>query len=82
MIDLARYNQLKSQVEQLQSEADRAAGALEQLMGRLEAEFGCKTLKAAERLLAKLEGETEAAEVAYNKALKEFEKKWGSYLET
>jgi hypothetical protein len=77
-IDLKKYQQLKDKVDQHQRDADRAAGALEQLMVQLKDKFGCKTLNAAKAKATILEEEAEAAEGVYNRALAEFEKELAS----
>lgn len=73
-LTLDKYNQLKRQVEQLQREHDRAAGALEQIRLRLVTEFGCNSIKQAERLLVKLEQEAGELEKRFDKELKDFQK--------
>ena len=80
-IDLARYKQLKTEVDELQREINKAEGALEQLTERLQSEFGCKTLEQAEKLLRKMQKEAKQAEDEYNEALSEFEEQWLEVLE-
>lgn len=70
------YRRLKRSVEDAQREADRAQGALDQLMKRLKDEFKCTTLKEARTLLDELKGKAEKAEAAYTKAVTDYEKKW------
>ena len=48
-----RYKELKSKVDGLQREADKAEGALGQAMAELKEKHGCKTLEEAEKLAAK-----------------------------
>ena len=80
-IDVARYEELKSEVDSLQRKADRSEGALAQLMERLKDEFGCDSLKKAEKLSAKLKLEASKAEEEYSEALERFEEKWEEVLE-
>ncbi len=80
-ISVEKYNRLKTTVDRLQREHDRAEGALAQQMERLESDFGCKTLKAAEAKAKKLEAEAAGAEREYGEALSEFEEKWSNVLE-
>jgi len=80
-IDLERYQSLKSNVERLRRESDRAEGALEQLMARLKEEYGCKTLSDAKELAGKLENEAAEATRKFNKELEEFEEEWSEVLE-
>jgi len=79
-INLDRYRKLKADVDRCQREADRAEGALSQLMAKLEEEFGCKSLKEAEKLLVKLRKESKKAEKEFGEALNEFEEKWEEVL--
>lgn len=80
-IDLKRYEKLKSQVDQLQRDSDRAAGALSSMMKRLEEEFQCKTLEEAESLSSQLKQEVGQAEAKFNEALEQFEEEWGETLD-
>lgn len=77
MADLKRFNDLKRQIEQKQQEADRAEGALEQLKGKLKEDFGCPTLQKAEEKLNEMLSQKEKIEREFEKALQEFDKKWG-----
>ena len=79
-IDLKRYERLKTDVDRLQRDADRAEGALAQLMGRLEKEHDCATLQDAETLLKKLQAKEKAAEEKFATALAEFEEEWSDVL--
>jgi len=79
-MDLKEYERLKTKVDRLQREADRAAGIRDEKMGRLKEEFGCKSLDAARKLLKTVEQETEEAEAGYAEALEEFKEKWGDKL--
>ena len=81
MIDTERYNQLKAKVEHHQTEANKAQGALEQLMAQLEKEYGYSTIKEAKAGLAERQVKLTEAEEAYNTALKDFEEEWGDQLD-
>lgn len=72
--------ELKRKVEGLQREHDRAAGARDQLMKRLKAEFGCSTLEEAEALLERLQVEEREAARKYTARKKKFEKEFGPVL--
>lgn len=76
-MDLKRYQQLKAEVEHAQRDKDRAEGALQQLMGRLNDEFDCDSLEKAEKLLTKLRKDQERAERQFDAALEKFESDWG-----
>jgi len=80
-VDLRRYEQLKQKVDQYQREADRAAGALAQLLERLKEEFGCDSIEEAEKLARKLKKERDKTEKEFAEALEEFETEWGGELE-
>ena len=80
-MDLKRFQALKDRAEALQREADRAAGALQQLKFRLKDEFNCKTLEEAEKLLQRLSKEQKEAEKTFNQALKIFEAEFGDLLQ-
>lgn len=75
-MDETKYRQLKRRAEVAASEAAEARGALRQAMQRLEEEHGC-TLKDAERKLAGLQKEEEAAEKELNAAIAKYEKEFG-----
>lgn len=79
-VDLKRYETLKAAADAAQRDADRAAGQLEAIAGRLKAEFGVADAKAAAKLEAQLAKETAIAESEYEDALADFEKQWGAYL--
>jgi len=80
MITPQEYEQLKSKVEKLQREANKAEGALQQLMTRLKEEFDCSTIEQAEELQAKLQKQTEKAEQEFEEAYNLFKEEWGSKL--
>lgn len=75
-----QYRKLKRDVDSTRSEAQRANGAYEQLMTQLKSEFGCKTLKEAKALLEDLEEKKAKAEKEFEKAMREYEKKWKEEL--
>jgi len=70
------YLRLKKEVEQAQREAERARGALEQLIVQLKKEFGCGSVKEAKTALQALCEEREMALNKLKRALKEYEEKW------
>lgn len=75
-----KFRQLKDRVDELQGEADRAKGALEQIGRQLEEE-GCPSVEAAEKMLKKLEKEEREAEAEFDRERARWEKKWVSKLE-
>ena len=80
MIDLARYQLLRSRLDKAQREVDRAQGSLDQLMVRLKDEHGCETLKQAEKKLKRMESDSEGAEQEYDRLLSEFDEEWGDRM--
>ena len=79
-MDVLRYTKLKSDVDRLRREADRAEGVLDDLTKRLKQDFGVETVEEAESLAAKLEKEAAAKEKEYARALVDFEKNWGEQV--
>lgn len=80
MVDVQKYNELRRRAERAKADADRAQGALDQQMKRLQEDFGCATVEEADSLLVQLQDEEKTAAEEYSKALAEFEEKWGSLL--
>jgi len=70
------YRRLKKEVEEAKAEADRAQGALDQLLTRLKEEFGCKDLKEAKALLTQLRLKRDTAQAAFTSAVEDYEEKW------
>jgi predicted nucleic acid-binding Zn-ribbon protein len=70
------YRRLKSEVEEAVEQAQRARGALDQLMRQLEEEFGCKTLKQAKLVLEELRDKRDRLQEKFNQAVKEYNEKW------
>lgn len=75
------YEKLKREVEEARRSQARAEGALAEVMNRIKKEFGCENLTKAEMLLAKLKKKELSAAELYERAKKEFEKKWRAALE-
>lgn len=71
-----QFRRLKREVEEAKAEADRAQGALDQIMARLKEEFDCTDLKSAKKLLAELSAKRDRAEASFNKAMADYERKW------
>lgn len=76
-----QYRALQAKAERAQREADRAAGAYDQYLQRLQAEFGADSPKAAKKLLTELMAQADADEAAYRAALEQFGKDWGAVLD-
>lgn len=78
---LKKYMRLKKDVETAQQRADRAQGALDQLMKTLEKDFDCSTLKQAKTKLTSLQKKEETAREEFEEAVDEFEEKWEEKLQ-
>jgi uncharacterized protein YecE (DUF72 family) len=73
---LDKFNNLKKKAELAQREADKAQGALDQILFQLSEEFNCDNLEDAEKLCEKLAKEEEKAKANFNKALADFKEKY------
>ena len=80
-IDLQKYTALKTKAEELQRDADKAAGAVETIRTRLRKEFKVPTIAAAKKLILELEQEEKKLEKEFEKALATFEKEFKDVLE-
>jgi len=76
MSNLDKYLQLKEKVEIAQQKADKAEGALEQLIERLKKEFCCSSVSVAKKKLTALQKQQTTLERDFEKAIEEFEKEW------
>ena len=73
MSRLKDYTQLKKKVEEDQAEADRAEGALAEIMKRLKDEFGCSTIPKAKKKLKQLKTQAVNIEREYNTKIESYE---------
>lgn len=80
MTELERLAKLKAQIEENQRRADRAQGALDQALAQLRQDYGCKGLKGAKKLLARLERQTAKAKAQFVRELQAFEEQYGAQL--
>ena len=78
---IGEYKKLLAEVETMKRAADRAEGALSEVMKELKTQFGCNTIEEAEQLLKTLEAELVEAEAEEAKLTRRFKKKWGDKLE-
>lgn len=76
MIGEEQYKRLRREVEVAKAEAERAQGALDQLLRRLEEEFGCKSLGEAKALLKDLQTERDRAASVLEDEMKRYETQW------
>lgn len=65
---------LKSKIEDAKERRAEAKGKRDTLMARLKEDHGCNTLEAAEKMLAKLEKETETEAKELERGIAELEK--------
>lgn len=79
-VDLKEFNALKADVERCQREADRAEGALEQMMEKLKNEYGVATVEEAKELHRKLSEQAAEDEQKYLGALAAFKEDWQHVL--
>lgn len=78
-MDLSTYQQLKKKVDDMQRDADRAAGELSQIIKQVK-EAGCGDLKDVEKQLKKLHAEQTADEKELQKEMDALEKEHGQRL--
>lgn len=81
MATLSDLTALRTRVDHLRTEVNKAVGAKDQLLKQLKSEFGCNSLKEGVQLLKKLQAEEAQAKQDFDKSLKEFEAKWGEALQ-
>lgn len=74
------FKQIKARVASLRSQRERAEGALEQLEGRLKADFDTDIARAPQKLSELKQGATDA-KLAYDESLADFMGAWGDLLE-
>lgn len=75
MNKLKEFTRLQKKVEEDRQEADRAAGALAEIMKRLKKEFNCPTLAAAKKMLKKLTKQAGVVDLEYEEKIKAYKKK-------
>ena len=80
MGNLDKLTKLKKKAEAAQREADKAQGALEQILSQLKEEFKCDSLEDAEYLLATLHDQERLTLEAFDEAMTEFEKRYGDKI--
>lgn len=69
---VAELNRLRAIVTSANSEAERAQGALSEVLGRLKKQFGCASVKEGKKKLRELERDSERAAEAFSAALAAF----------
>lgn len=79
-MSLDGYMELKKKVEQAQQRADKAEGALDQIMKRLKNEFDCNSLEEAESKLKTLQRKEVELKEKFEEAKEEFKEKWDDRL--
>lgn len=81
MESLVELQKLQKFVERQRQEVERAKGALEENLKILKRDYGCSTLKQAQKKLQEMESEQEEQQKDFDKALRVFKDKWFSESE-
>lgn len=82
MILMDDYQSLLRKIESIKREIQEKQGASKQTKKRILDEFGCKTVKAAKKKLARLLKQEHKLSDEYIKAKKGFESKWAKQLKS
>lgn len=72
-----RMEMLKDEAETARREADQAKGALDQIQQRMEEDFGCSTREEADKMLVKLDKQTEALFADVQKEEEAYQQEFG-----
>lgn len=80
-VDLKQWQALKAKADQHNKQAERSAGALEQLKSQLKQDYACPSIAKAEQLADSLQDEIATMEQEYAEAVEEFQEKHASKLE-
>jgi len=75
------YTRLKAKIDHLRQRKNRAEGALEQSVKRLQEKTGAATVEEAETVFVELEEKAEQAKKRCEVALEAFIEEWGEKLE-
>ena len=81
MSRLDEFMKLTKQVEKAQQTADKAEGALGQVMKELKNEFDCNSIDTAEQKRKQLKKQVERSRNAFDTGLKKFKHDWSEKLE-
>ena len=73
---MKNYNRLKRKADEAQQTADKAEGALEQVMKQLKKEFDCDSIEKAEKKLEQLKKQESKAKKEFETSVQEFEEEW------
>ncbi len=76
MGSLKKYTKLKQKVEEVKQKANKAAGALEEVMKQLKDIFACTTLKAATLKLVLLQKQEKKLIKEFENVVEKFEEEW------
>ena len=75
-VDLDEYKRLKSKVDALRRDRDRAQGALDQLMAELEDRHGCGSVEEAQDALREKRRKAGELRKRFDRAMAKFREKW------
>ena len=80
MVDLDKWQSLKNKIESYNKQAERAAGALEQITEQLSNDFDCDSEQQGEKLIADMLKKEGKFVKEYDAAFAEFEQEHGDKL--
>ena len=80
MSRLDEFMKLTKQVEKAQQTANKAEGALGQVMKELNSEFNCDSIDVAEQKRKQLRKQVEKSKNAFDTGLKKFKRDWSEEL--
>lgn len=80
MNTLEKYQELKRLLVEKQREADKSAGALDEILKQLSKDYKCKSLKQGRELLAKIQEKEKTFQERFETRLNKFKKKFDRQL--
>lgn len=80
MLSADDFPAVQRAVQKARQRTERAAGAADQILEQVKAEFGCKTVEAARDLLDRLREQRQAALEKYNRRMVKFKKENAAVL--
>ncbi len=79
-MDAAKLLRLKQTAEDLSKRKEQATGRMQELLSRLQAEFGCQTLDEARTLLTRMQKKQTTLTKLFAKRLQDLEDNYGNLL--
>lgn len=68
--------ELQQERDETKQEVDKSRGALDQILKQIKEEFGCKTLKEANKKLNELKRKEEALRHDFEQKLEKYKERW------